>query len=67
MHMNISIVGRLESFEEDWASISELLVGQPIPYDYNTGTHPTSANYPVDKLSGSNVCLLFFSYLYAHR
>ena len=56
MHMNISIMGRLESFEADWASISELLAGRHIPYDYNAGTHPTSANYPVEKLSGSSYC-----------
>ena len=66
MHMNISILGHLEKFEEDWASISELLAGKAVSYNYDTGLHPTSANYPVDKVSGnaarSSVHLCSFLY-----
>lgn len=40
----ISLLGRLETFEKDWADISKRLLGRAVPYDYKLGEHLTSSN-----------------------
>mmetsp|Transcript_30371 Transcript_30371/g.43507 ORF Transcript_30371/g.43507 Transcript_30371/m.43507 type:complete len:450 (-) Transcript_30371:206-1555(-) len=52
---HIRHIGRLESFDKDWNHIFTPLNGnKPIPYDYNFGTHPTSAHYPTEKMKVSS-------------
>ena len=42
----VDIVGRLESFSEDWEREVVPAYGIAAPYDYRLGMHATSANHP---------------------
>lgn len=51
-HMSIrrELVGQLEAFEQDWLRIMPLVSNQTYPpYNFGTGLHPTSVNFPYEK------------------
>ena len=51
----VDLVGRLESFSEDWEREVVPTYGIAVPYDYHLGMHATSANHPAAGATASSL------------